>query len=270
MTDRINYQASKPSFDMGRVLGRAFAGVLGNIKSILFAIALAIILSTVVTAPIYMLDLTDPAAVMETNVYGILTATSSILGFVLMMSICVFTDHMAFAQFTNRSAGFRYVLLRSIKLTLPVLFVVILYFLSSYIGMAFLIVPGVIISVGWAVIGPAYLHESTSLFGSFGRSWSLTRGYKWWVWLATIIMTILVWFIFIVGTIILSAVSLANIADPEMALGFTPKQFFVGLVINLFMYLAISLYASFTTALYTELRELKEGPLGEEMSAIFD
>ena len=44
----------------------------------------------------------------------------------------------------------------------------------------------------------------------------------------------------------------------------------MGLLFSMLMYLALALYASFTTALYTELRELKEGPLAEEMSAVFD
>jgi len=186
------------------------------------------------------------------------------------MYICVFTDHFAFAQFTNRTVAFRYVFLRSLKLTIPILFIVILYFISSYIGMIFLIVPGVIISVGWAIIGPAYLHEDTSLFGSFGRSWQLTRGYKWWEWLATIVMGIILTVIFTVIVLLSTATMVQGLSDVETIPTFTIGTFLLGLLFSIFMYLAIALYASFTTALYTELRELKEGPLGEEMIAVFD
>lgn len=260
---------------MGRVLNRSFMGVFKNIKPLLLAIVIVILISTIVSSPVYLLDMSDPVALTQSPIYWAVTFTSSIMAFFSFMFFCVFTDHLAFAQFTNRSAGFRYVFLRSLKLTIPVLFIVFLYFISSYIGMIFLIVPGVIISVGWAVVGPAYLHEDTSLFGSFGRSWSLTSGYKWWVWLATIIMGVIATLLFsvIVGVAVafsIPGLSETDLSDPSYSAGFTIGIFLAGILMNFLLYLALALYASFTTALYTELRELKEGPLAEEMSAIFD
>lgn len=266
------WQKIKEPFQFGRVMNRSFAGVFKNIKPILLAIILVMILSTLISSPMYLLDMSDPVAVTQSPIYIISTIASSVLGVFFMMFFCVFTDHFAFAEFTNRRADFRSVFLRSLKLTIPVIFIVILYFISSYIGMIFLIVPGVIISVGWAVIGPAYLHEETSLFGSFGRSWQLTRGYKWWVWLATIVMGIIATLIFSVIFAITMATTLSGFdgTQADYSSAFTLKAFLVGILISLCMYLALALYASFTTALYTELRELKEGPLTEEMSAVFD
>ena len=277
MTDRINYQASKPSFDMGRVLSRAFAGVFRNIKPILLAIVIVISVSTVLSLPLYLQamnnSMTESVAATQSPIYQIATFISSVMTVFFVMFFCVFTDHLAFAKFTNRSVGFRYVFLRSIRLTIPVLFIVFLYFISSYFGMALFIVPGVIISVGWAVIGPAYLHEDTSLFGSFGRSWFLTSGYKWWVWLATIIMGIIWTLIFFVMIGVSAAVAspvVSGLDSPSASAGYSIGNFLIGIMFSVCLYLALALYASFTTALYAELRELKEGPLGEEMSAIFD
>ena len=260
---------------MGRVLSRAFAGVFKNIKPIFLAILIVIVIGTIVSSPIYLFDMSDPVVITQSPIYWTVTIASSVMWFLSMMFVCVFTDHLAFAQFTNRSTGFRYVFLRSLKLTVPVTLIIALYFIVSYIGMIFLIVPGVIVSVGWAIIGPAYLHKDTSLLGSFGRSWFLTRGYKWWVWLATIIMGIIVTLLFSVIMGVSIAISFpglneASLSDGGFNQGFTLVTFLTGFVSNLFIYLAIALYASFTTALYAEVRELKEGPLGEEMSAIFD
>jgi len=270
MTDTINYQGIKPGFDMGRVMNRSFSGLIKNIKPIMLIILLSLVVSSIITAPIYFLDSTDPNALLQNPIYWIVTVISSVFGFLFFMFICIFTDHYAFAHFTDRPVDFRYVTLRSLKLTLPVLFIVFLYFIASYIGMIFLIVPGVIISVGWAIIGPSYLHEDTSLLGSFGRSWQLTRGYKWWVWLATIVMGLIMTVVFGVAVILLSLTAYSGITDTDISSAFTVGAFFIGLLISLFIYLALALYASFTTALYTELRELKEGPLGEKMSAVFD
>lgn len=276
MSDTINYQGVKPSFDMGRVMNRSFSGLFQNIKPIMLIIVLSLIVSSILSAPVYLLDTSDPNALLQSPVYWTVTAISSVFGFLFFMFICIFTDHFAFAHFTNRPANFRDVSLRSLKLTIPVFFIVILYCLASYIGMFLLIVPGVIISVGWAIIGPSYLHEDTSLFGSFGRSWQLTRGYKWWVWLATIVMGLIVTVIFVVILLIASLTTYSALVgndgflENDISSAFTIGAFLVGLLISALTYLIIALYASFITALYTELRELKEGPLGEEMSAVFD
>lgn len=262
---------------MGRVMNRSFSGVFKNIKSIFLAIAIIVFVSSFVNLPLYLANMsgstTDTEAATQSSIYQIVTIASSVIGLFFVMFFCVFTDHLAFAKFTNRSAGFRYVFLRSLRLTIPVLFIVFLYFVSSYIGMIFLIVPGVIISVGWAVIGPAYLHEDTSLFGSFGRSWELTSGYKWWVWLATIVMGIIWTLIFTVMMGVSVAVSAPILSDSATSVtdaGFTIGNYLIGVILSVALYLALALYASFTTALYTELRELKEGPLAEQMSAVFD
>ena len=265
-----DWQKPKPPFQFGRVMNRSFSGLFKNIKPIMLVILLSLVVSSVLSAPVYFLDSTDPNALLQSPIYWIVTGLSSIFGFLFFMFICVFTDHYAFAHFTNRPAEFRHVTLRSMKLTIPVLFIVVLYFISSYIGMIFLIVPGVIISVGWTVIGPAYLHEDTPLFGSFGRSWELTRGYKWWVWLATIVMGLIMTLVFAFAVALISLTAYSGFTGTEISSAFTIGAFFMGLLMSLSIYLALALYASFTTALYTELRELKEGPLAEEMSAVFD
>ncbi|WP_026942390.1 YjgN family protein [Hellea balneolensis] len=264
------WQKPKPAFQFGRVMNRSFSGLFRNIKPIMIVILISLVVSSLVSAPMYFLDSTDPTALMQSPSYWIITAMSSVFGFLFFMFICVFTDHFAFAHFTNRPVKFRYVALRSLKLTIPILFIVVLYFIASYIGMIFLIVPGVIISVGWAIIGPSYLHEETSLFGSFGRSWELTRGYKWWVWLATIVMGIIMMIVFSLAAVLLSVTAYSGVTETDISSAFTVTAFLMGLLMSLSMYLALALYASFTTALYTELRELKEGPLAEEMSAVFD
>ena len=270
MSDTINYQGVKPSFDMGRVMNRSFAGVFKNIKYILGAIVLVFLISTLISLPLYFVTPNDISSTPLSSLYVMASILSVIVFIFFMMFMSVFTDHVAFASFTNRHVNFKAVFFRSLKLALPVLFVVILYFIASYIGMIFLIVPGVIMSIGWCVLGPAYLHEDTPLLGSFGRSWRLTSGYKWWVWLATIVMGIIVAVIFSIAAMFLSAISLGQVSGTGTSVGFSTTSFLGGLIFSILIYLTLALYASFTTALYTELRELKEGPLGERMSAIFD
>ena len=264
-----DWQKEKQPFQFGRVMNRAFAGLFKNIKYILGAILIVCLISVVLSLPTLLAD-ADNVTSTTAPVIILASVLSLISFFFFFMFVAVFTDHVAFTSFTNRKINFKRLFFRSLKLTLPVLFVGILYFLASNIGMIFLIVPGVIMSVGWCVIGPAYLHEDTPLLGGFGRSWQLTSGYKWWVWLSNLVMGIIILIIFSISALIVSAMSLGQVTTSEMSVGFSTTSFFGGLLFSLLIYLAIALYASFTTALYTELRELKEGPLAEEMSAVFD
>lgn len=264
-----DWQKEKQPFQFGRVMNRAFAGLFKNIKYIIGAILIVCLISLILSLPTLLAD-TDNVTSTTAPIFIVASILSLISFIFFLMFIAVFTDHVAFASFTNRRINFKRLFFRSLKLTFPVLFVGILYFLASNIGMLFLIVPGIIMSVGWCIIGPSYLHEDTPLLGSFGRSWQLTRGYKWWVWLATIVMGIIILIIFSISAVTVSALSLGQVTTSDMSVGFSTTSFLGGLLFSFLIYLAIALYASFTTALYTELRELKEGPLAEEMSAVFD
>ncbi len=55
----------------------------------------------------------------------------------------------------------------------------IIWYIGYFVGFLLFIVPGVIISVAWSVILPAYASEQLTLGGALSRSAKLTKGLRW-------------------------------------------------------------------------------------------
>ena len=62
---------------------------------------------------------------------------------------------------------------------LPVAVASILAAIGITIGLALIIVPGLILITFWAVIVPAIVIGGAGAIGSFGQSWRIVRGYAW-------------------------------------------------------------------------------------------
>lgn len=266
------WQKPKATFDFGRMMSRTFSGVFSNFKTIFLGILAIVAITTILSIPIYLTGDLESSDVSSAALYTAsgLAILSALISFVSYMLICVFTDLVVFNYHTNRPITMLTALKRGAIYTLPILLIVILYFIASYIGMIFFIIPGVIISVGWAVIGPAYLHEETSLFGSFGRSWYLTNGYKWWVWLATFVMGIITMLLWIIPLTAFAGIigSGMDLETGEMATQ-NWSIILLSAAISLFSYFALALYASFITSIYIELRDLKEGIMSDTLAEVF-
>ena len=67
----------------------------------------------------------------------------------------------------------------------------ILYAIGVAIGLALLIVPGLILITFWSVGAPAIVIERADPFGAFGRSWRLVRGDAWSVF-GTLVVVLLI------------------------------------------------------------------------------
>src|SRR4051794_7796596 len=62
---------------------------------------------------------------------------------------------------------------------LPLIAVSLLAGLGIGLGFVLLIVPGLILLTFWSVVAPVTVIERPGVFGAFGRSWQLVRGYGW-------------------------------------------------------------------------------------------
>jgi hypothetical protein len=79
------------------------------------------------------------------------------------------------------------------------------------IGIALLIVPGLVLLTFWSVGGPAIVAERVGPFEAFGRSWNLVRGQAWSVF-GTLVVVTLIWLVvgIVIGVIATPIGSVAN------------------------------------------------------------
>ena len=61
----------------------------------------------------------------------------------------------------------------------PLFFLAIVVSILVYVGLIFLIIPGIFLALIWAVSAPAMVVEDEGVFGAMGRSSELTKGNRW-------------------------------------------------------------------------------------------
>ncbi len=141
----------------------------------------------------------------------------------------------------------------AIRFLLPTLAIGILVTIGLTIGFMLLIVPGVILALGWSMSVPVLIQERLGVFGSMSRSWALTKGSRWSLFglflILFIIAMIIQW-----GMLLILVLFGGIIAEIGAAL--------VQTVVS--MVLSIAAAAS-----YVELRQVKEGTGIAELAEIF-
>lgn len=153
----------------------------------------------------------------------------------------------------------------SLTVILPLIGLAILMALGIWIGMLFLLVPGIILFVMWSVASPALVAERTGVFAAFGRSRYLTKGARWKVFGVEVII-LFAYYLFIS---IFAALAFSTV-------GFNPMTFVAGgFPIAWFLATAVSstlvsmVWSTVQSSLYVELRNWKEGLPEQSLEEIF-
>jgi hypothetical protein len=154
------------SFSMMRVVSRAFTTLVRNGATFGALIALAAIPERAIY---HLIDPANPFA-------------SSISSIVLSLCIIVLQGALtkgAFDSFQGEPVTLGRCLDKGVKSFLPLLAIGFLSALGIGAFALLLIVPGVWLALGWSVVVPARIAETTGIGASFARSTELTRGYRW-------------------------------------------------------------------------------------------
>src|SRR5262249_2368144 len=137
---------------------------------------------------------------------------------------------------------------------LPILGLVILFFLGVWVGLILLVIPGIMLMVAWSVSVAACVVEGTGPIASLTRSAALTKGYRWkifgifvLIWIASLIVGLLV------GVI---SYQLGKIANMLASFFWTACW--------------TAYFNSVLVMVYHGLRVAKEGPAVTQMAAGFD
>lgn len=250
---------SSDKFDLGRVLERLFA-TIGRNFVVFFGLALILIGLPAVLVGLATLqrvnDTTSAVASPLMFIGG--TLLGAIASFVLQAAIV----HGAVMDLNGRKPTLIDCLGGGLRHFLAVLAISILMSVAVVLGLLFLIVPGVIMLLVWAVVIPAQVVENRGVFGAFSRSADLTRGHR-----LTIFLLLIVWLIvaMIIGAAVGGlAVALAANGNFQSAM---VTQVIVSPISNA---LSAVISAAGVATLYAELRRAKEGVAPDQLAAIFD
>ncbi|HEY2049894.1 MAG TPA: hypothetical protein VGH03_11155 [Caulobacteraceae bacterium] len=142
---------------------------------------------------------------------------------------------------------------------LPLSAILLLSWAAIALGCMLFIVPGIILAVALNVVIPVRVAEGLGVAGSLKRSWTLTQGFRWQIFLVLLLMFLIggavaLVVLLLVGAIIHNAVIGSIIA--------------AALLVPLYVVVHI-LNVTSATVIYCELLKAKEGDSSSEVAAAF-
>jgi hypothetical protein len=252
------------AFSIGGCLKRALSTFFANFISfnllglvvIVPGILLVVVLFGAVFASIFMagsaVDGTPPD-------FGALHFGTFGLVWVLMVTLQYFlTAVIVFGSLRylqGNKAGFLACLMQGLRRIVPIIGVAVITTVLVTIGMALLIVPGIIIAVMICLAIPVLMVESPGIMGSLSRSRALTKGYRWHIFGVLLLA-------FVITTIV-------NIVVP-IPFGLVLPQELTIIVNGLLQLFTTVFMAVLLAVIYHDLRVAKEGVSTAQLAAVFD
>jgi hypothetical protein len=249
---------SVADFSIGRVVSQTFLVVTRNLG--IFLIAAALVMVPVIALNLYV---GTPNYFLAGRTQGFLIgALSAILPVVCTYLLQATLVQGTVAELNGERPNLGHALSTGFSLLLPVAAIAILAALGTTLGMILLVVPGMILGVGWCVAVPVKVVEHTSIKDSFGRSWNLTKGYRWKIFaLLLIFAVIIILFAFLVT--MFSGLSLIGASTALHNTTYILLQWLQSVILGLIM-------AVGGTVIYYELRAAKEGLGPQQLAEAFD
>jgi hypothetical protein len=244
-------------FDMGRVVSRAF-GVIGRNLVLFFGLTLLLttlpqILSSLLFAAG---DGSDLSAVYIAAFIGSLV--SAIGSYILTGAL----SYATVTDLNNDRPTFAKALGVGLRYAFPLFLLALVSMFGIYLGMIFLLVPGIIIGLMWSVAAPAMVTEGLGVFESLGRSRALTKGSRW-----QIFGLLLVAFIVVFVPLLIMPLLSGAFSNPQAA---ATQQFGISTIIQAVLGIgAMMILIAILAAIYVELRTIKEGASAESLASIF-
>ncbi|NEX91597.1 hypothetical protein [Caulobacter sp. 17J65-9] len=249
-------------FDMGRVVQRTF-GVLGR-NAQTFG-ALAVLLSGLPQVLLYWgagsMGLSAASGAPNFASFPLM-ALGGLAMFVGTFVLQAALTHGTVADLNGKRVTFGSALSTGGRFMLPLLGLGILMGLAFMVGYLLLIVPGIMLSVAWAVAAPVLVVEQRGVTETFGRSADLTRGNRWAIFGLGVAYLVVTW---LVGAMLGGVAGVIGmIGGPTgqvlgSALGQGVASVFTSLV-----------GTAGIAAIYYELRSAKEGVGVEALASVFD
>lgn len=183
----------------------------------------------------------------------------TILSFILTYILVGALVYGTVQHLLGQKASIGDIVSRGMRAIGPVIVIAILLSLVIGIGFALLVIPGIFLSVAYAVVIPAAVVERPGIMGAFKRSWELTKGYRWQVLgVLLVLLVIIFFFAFVVGA---TGGVIVVMMDNFVAL------IFVNYVVSA---ITGALASVMMAVIYHDLRIAKEGVSTAQLAAVFD
>lgn len=189
--------------------------------------------------------------------YWISVAISWLFGLLASASMTT----VAVAAIERRPVSLGESIVRAMTKLLPLFLLSIVWALGVGLGFVLLLVPGIMLIIAWMVAWPAVIIEDAGPLDALGRSAYLTKGARWPIFAILLIVGVASAVVSgVTGTS--SSAILRNAASSDLPILPMVVTVVLGTVVQLFS-------VALSSAMYTELRDWKDGSDGGELREIF-
>lgn len=248
-------------FQIGRVFNNSFAVIGRNIGlylglALLFSGLPAIVFRFLSEPGLSGIALDDPSAMADPNLMfrnSSIAIAAGLVSFVLALLLQSSLVRATIEDLNGKRPSFGDCIQIAIRYLLPTLGIGLLVALGAGLASIALLVPGIILWLGWSVAIPVLIQERLGVFGSMSRSRALTKGSRWALFGLFLILII-------IAMVIQSAIAVVVVLF----------QGIVADVVASLVQTVLSMVLSVATAVsYVELRQVKEGTSVDELAEIF-
>lgn len=187
---------------------------------------------------------------------------SLVLGTVISAFTQAVLTRAVVADAEGRRAGLAECIRAAMEVLLPLVALAILTSLAIGIGLALLIVPGLMMMISWYVSTPVLVEERTGIFAALQRSSDLTGGARWPIFGLFLVMSFTLvaqeWVVSLIGGDIDGSETATLFGNPA----YLTASALLGTLFNL-------LWSTVQASLYVELRDWKDGPATQRLEQIF-
>jgi hypothetical protein len=263
MADRIP-DTQSAGFAMGRVLSRAFGAIAANP---LAAFGIAFLFDAL------------PSQVYEYISDHLIPASGPLDALTLAKTFLLTTAGMVFGAMANgafvrltiaHDAGLRPSFVDALRTGGRVLFPLIglslVISIGTTLGLILLIIPGIFLSLMWAVAAPVLVDERCGIFAALGRSRTLTEGAWGAIFLTSLLLGVVGgafgYFVMLLAIDFYPGLDAANVVNQPFPIVHLSVELLVATI-------AGTASAAIFTSIYVELRNWKQGTPEDALAEVF-
>ncbi|RBW53455.1 hypothetical protein [Ruegeria sp. A3M17] len=250
--------SDRESLGVGSIVGESFSILFKNFIAVILLALAPMLLSSIIAGAMVGADVAlgvaDPDFSTSTSVTTwVLTIVLQIVFYALTTALLV---QLAYDSKLGRPLQLGRYFSPALRAALPIaILTTISSILAGFASLA-LIIPGIWVYAVFSVVAPAVVIEGAG-FGGLGRSAALTKGYRWPIFGALLLVGICAGIVnFLAGVF---AGVLADVGSWAMIVGF-----------SIIAALSAGLTGISIALIYARLREIKEGVTVDQIASVFD
>lgn len=273
MTDATaDFAPSQQSLGVGSIIGESFSIFFRKIITILMIAIVPSAIAFLLSGTLQGWDVMTGASLPDfsSTSYIVSYVASLVIGMAIFGMIIAMMVQFAYDAKLGRPANLGAYFSNGIKHLLPIVVLTIVFYIATSILSLALIVPGLWLAAALFVYVPAIVIDGSG-FGGLGRSWRLTKGYRWplvGLVIVTMLVLIIVMAVLVGGlTVGVLGTGFADFGSTDVGLGTILPLFLIQSVGNAIAYG----FGSVVVALaYARLKEIKEGVGIDGLMSVFE